>query len=148
MNKLYLAVAAIAAAMAPSAARADETDEAAIRATALDYIDGWWEGDTARMERALHPELVKRIIKTDPKTGSSVLENMGASLLVQYVRDGGGTRTPKAKRKSEVKVLDVFGDAAVARIDAGTWIDYLQLHKWKGRWLIVNVLWELKPPPR
>lgn len=40
-------------------------DSAAIRATALDYIDGWYTGDAARMERALHPELVKRIVMTD-----------------------------------------------------------------------------------
>ena len=30
------------------------------------------------------------------------------------------------------------------RVDAGTWIDYLQIAKWDGRWQIVNVLWELK----
>jgi hypothetical protein len=143
MYRLY--VLALWIAIGPRIAVADDTDEAAIRATSLDYIDGWWEGDAARMERSLHPELVKRIVKTDPKTASPVLENMGASLLVQYVREGGGTKTPRPKRRSEVKVLDVFGDAAVVRIDAGTWIDYLQLHKWKGRWLIVNVLWELKP---
>jgi hypothetical protein len=73
---------------------------------------------------------------------------MGASVLVANVRDGGGTKTPKPERKEDVKVLDVFGDAAVVRIDAGGWIDYLQLHKWNGRWVIVNVLWELKPPAK
>ena len=142
MSKLCLLVLAIA--LVPRIAAADDTE--AIRATALDYIDGWYAGDAARMERALHPELVKRIIKTD-KAGNPQLENMGASLLVQYTRNGGGTKTPAANRRNEVKVLDVFGDAAVARVDAGAWIDYLQLHKWKGRWVIVNVLWELKPPP-
>ncbi|HMG56345.1 MAG TPA: nuclear transport factor 2 family protein [Kofleriaceae bacterium] len=146
LSRLGLLALVAAIAIVPRIARADETD--AIRATALDYIDGWYEGDAARMERALHPELVKRIVKIDPKTGSPALENMGASLLVRNVRDGGGTRTPRDQRRNEVKVLDVFGDAAVARIDAGAWIDYLQLHKWKGRWVIVNVLWELKSPPR
>jgi hypothetical protein len=144
MLSILLALATTSAAVAD----AEPAVEAAIRATALDYIDGWYEGDAARMERALHPELVKRIVRTDPKSGAVWLENMGASLLVRYVRDGGGTKTPKAQRKNEVRVLDVFGDAAVARIDAGAWIDYLQLHKWNGRWVIVNVLWESKPPPK
>ena len=35
-------------------------DEAAIRGVVRDYVDGWFDGDAARMERALHPELVKR----------------------------------------------------------------------------------------
>jgi hypothetical protein len=39
-------------------------DEAAIKATALNYIEGWYDGDAARMESALHPELAKRIILT------------------------------------------------------------------------------------
>jgi len=29
---------------------------AAITKTALDYIEGWYAGDAARMERALHPD--------------------------------------------------------------------------------------------
>jgi len=30
-------------------------DEAAIVGAVLDYFEGWFEGDAARMERALHP---------------------------------------------------------------------------------------------
>ena len=33
--------------------------DAAIRQTALDYIEGYYEGNAERMERALHPELAK-----------------------------------------------------------------------------------------
>jgi hypothetical protein len=28
------------------------------------------------------------------------------------------------------------------------WIDYLHVAKFNGRWVIVNVLWELKHPER
>ena len=34
-------------------------DTAAIKATALDYVEGWFEGNAERMERALHPVLAK-----------------------------------------------------------------------------------------
>ena len=37
-------------------------DSAAIRAAALDYIEGWYTGDGARMRRALHPQLAKRAL--------------------------------------------------------------------------------------
>ena len=50
-------------------------DDAAIKVTALNYIEGWYEGDAARMESALHPELAKRMISTDPKTGRSQLHD-------------------------------------------------------------------------
>ena len=42
-------------------------------------------------------------------------------------------------------MLDVFGNAAVAKAVMADWIDYLQLSRVDGRWLIVNVLWERKP---
>ena len=44
-----------------------------------------------------------------------------------------------------VRILDIYRNAASVRIDASNWIDYLQVAKWRGRWVIVNVLWELKP---
>ena len=37
-----------------------KTDAEAITDTILDYFEGWFHGDTARMDRALHPELAKR----------------------------------------------------------------------------------------
>src|SRR5688572_6116093 len=61
-------------------------DADAIKATALDYIEGWYEGNPERMERALHPELAKRIARTDPKSGRSRLDQMSAMSLVQGTR--------------------------------------------------------------
>jgi hypothetical protein len=43
------------------------SDEIAIKQPALDYIEGWYEGDAARMERALHPELAKRMVSAEFK---------------------------------------------------------------------------------
>jgi hypothetical protein len=120
-------------------------DAAAIKATALNYIEGWYEGDAARMESALHPELAKRIVQTDPKTGRSQFGHMGAMALVQGTRHGGGKQTPKERQMKEITILDRFNNAAVVKIVASDWVDYLQVAKFNGAWKIINVLWELKP---
>ena len=120
-------------------------DSAAIRTAALDYIDGWYAGDAARMERALHPELAKRIVETDPR-GYSRLGQQSAMTLVQGTRRGGGKDLPADQRRNEVRILDVYGNAASVRVRAATWVDYMHLAKVNGRWVIVNVLWELDPP--
>ena len=125
--------------------QANSEDKVAIRQAALDYIEGWYQGDATRMERALHPELAKRMVSTDPKTGRSTLSQMGAMTLVQNTRKGSGTHFTKAQQLEDVTILDVYRNAACVKIDAATWIDYLQLVKWNGEWKIVNVLWELKP---
>ncbi|MGE0127020.1 MAG: nuclear transport factor 2 family protein [Blastocatellales bacterium] len=126
-------------------AGASEADLAAIKQTALDYIEGYYEGNGERMERALHPELAKRIVHTDPKSGRSRLDQMSAMTLALGTRARASRPTPKEKRQNDVTVLDVFENAASVKIVAADWIDYLHVAKFNGRWVIVNVLWELKP---
>ena len=140
LTLLIIFVGAPALATAQSAA-----DSAAIRATALDYIEGWYAGDAARMERALHPELAKRIVETDAR-GRSRLGQQSAMTLVGNTRRGGGTDIPAGQRKSDVRILDLYGNAASVRVQAATWVDYMHVAKSNGRWVIVNVLWELDPP--
>ena len=122
-----------------------DPDTQAIRAAALDYIEGWYEGSVDRMTRAVHPELAKRIVRTE--NGASRIDQMGASALIGGVRAGFGTKTPKAQQLKDVTILDRFENAASVKIVASDWIDYLHLAKVDGRWKIVNVLWELKPKP-
>ena len=130
---------------APALRAQTAADTAGIRAAALDYAEGWYAGDGDRMARALHPELVKRIVVGDTATKRAFLQTMGATSLVNATRHGYGKKTPADRQQKDVTVLDAFGNAAVAKIVMADWIDYLQLGKVDGKWLIVNVLWEQKP---
>ncbi|MBI3347117.1 MAG: nuclear transport factor 2 family protein [Burkholderiales bacterium] len=137
-RRIFMSSAALAASTGAVAA---EPEAAAIEACARDYIEGWYAGDAARMERSLHPELAKRIVARRPD-GRSALQTMGAMTLVQSTR----ARAGKAEtgKRADVKVLDVFGHVASVRVDAEGWIDYMHLAQEDGRWRIVNVLWELR----
>jgi hypothetical protein len=136
---LLAAFAALPAANAQSAA-----DSAAVRATALDYVEGWYEANGDRMQRALHPELAKRIV--DQGAQGSKLGHMGASTLVDYTRRGGGKNTPPDKQVKNVRILDMYKNVAMVRAEMSGWIDFMQIAKWNDRWVIVNVLWEMKGP--
>jgi hypothetical protein len=120
-------------------------DREAIKQTALDYIEGYYEGNAERMERSLHPDLAKRIVRGEQKSGQSKLEHMTAARLVEITRMRQGRPTPKEKQQSDVTILDLFENAACVKIVAADWIDYLHVAKFDGRWVIVNVLWEMKP---
>ena len=124
-----------------------DADRQAITQTALDYVEGWYEGNAERMERALHPDLAKRDVFTDDK-GRSRLDQMSAMGLVQGVKRGGGKDTPKEKQQKDITILDVFGNAASVKAVMSGWIDYMHMAKVNGRWVIINVLWELKPKPQ
>jgi hypothetical protein len=142
---ISLTIACVAAIALPSPSPAQPAgDSAAIRAAALDYIEGWYTGNAERMERAVHPDLAKRIMNTDQR-GRRVLGHQSAMTLVLNTRRGAGKETPVAEQRTDVRILDIFGNTASVRIDAGGWVDYLHVARWNDRWVIVNVLWELRP---
>jgi len=138
IRNLIMVIATLA--FAASSRAQTPADTEAIKQTALDYIEGWYEGNAERMERALHPELAKRIV-----TPKNTIKSMTAQSLVEQTREGGGKDTPAEKQQKDVTILDVFEKAASVKVVASDWIDYMQMGKVDGRWVIINVLWELKP---
>ena len=149
MLKRTTAVIACVLMMAVSvpALAASPQDEEGIRSAALDYLLGWYTGDAERMEKALHADLAKRIVRADPKGRWDRVENMSALTLVQYTRKGYGKKVPEGERVAEIKILDVYDNAATVRAEARDWIDYLHIGKVNGEWKIINVLWVMKPKP-
>lgn len=122
-------------------------DSAAVRQAALDYIEGWYTGDTARMARAVHPELVKRIVVRD-STGARWLANMGASSLIFATGAGRGTDVPPERRRHDVTILDMYGDMASVRVTSAKLVDYMQIGRFNRGWRIINVLWDVQPESR
>jgi hypothetical protein len=125
-----------------TSARQDTDDLAAIRRAALDYMQGWYEGDAERMRRSLHPELAKRAILRDPQTGELRFSHLRQQQMVDKTRQGGGSDdVPVDKRYYDVAILDVYGEIACARAESYEYVDYLHLARCEGKWVIVNVLW-------
>ena len=143
-KKIFLAFAFIVAALAVNTHAQTANETAAIKQTALDYVEGWYEANAERMERSLHPELAKRIVRNNPE-GRSRLDQMSAMTLVQGVKRGGGKDIPKDNQQKDVVILDIFGNTASVKCVMSDWIDYMHMAKFNGRWVIVNVLWEMKP---
>jgi hypothetical protein len=116
-----------------------------ITQAARDYAEGWFTADVERMRRCLHPDLVKRSIQLDPQRGTWELRPpANGQMMVAYTQDGGGRDAPEAEKTFEITVLDVFRHIATVKVLSYPFMDYLHLAKLNNRWLIVNVLWELR----
>jgi len=142
-SNLFFGLLFLVAISAPAFGQLD-ADRDAIKRAALNYADGWYEGNADKMESALSPDLAKRRAITNDK-GQSRLDAMTAMTLVQATRGGFGKSTPKDEQQKDVAILDMFGGAATVKLEMRDWIDYLHVAKINGKWLIVNVLWETKP---
>ena len=147
MKRITVCMAIAAASAAPIGLRAQATaaDSTAIVAAALDYLEGWYEGNADRMDRALHADLAKRVVM-NTTDGKAELQHMGEQDLVGMTRRRG--ERDKVDLHDRIRILDVFGKAAVVRADADSWVDFLQIARIEGEWVIVNVLWELHPSGR
>jgi hypothetical protein len=125
------------AATAPQPTPQPTSDETAIRATVTDYIESFYTGDAARMEKTLHPHYLKHTI-----SGSDdqlhMTETTGLQIVQAVRSEPGGV--PAAERKEQITVLDIAGDIASAKLVTPHWIDYVTLSKWDGQWKIVSVV--------
>ena len=117
------------------------SDEAAVVAAALDYFEGWFEGDVARMDRALHPGLAKRSLsQVDPD--SAELRSLTKERMVELTAAGGGkSETPDGGLRIDVQVVDLHGNIASVVVRSAVYREYLHLVRTDEGWKIVNALW-------
>jgi hypothetical protein len=131
--------------VAPTIAPASPDDLAAITAIARDYIEGWLDGDETRMRRCLHPELVKRTVRPDPETGALRLGRPAdAEMMAEWTRNREGQTVVAHERAFEITIQDAFRHIASVQVLSYPFMDYLHVAKIGDRWLIVNVLWEIR----
>jgi hypothetical protein len=101
------------------------------------FASAWFAGDAPAMSRCLHPDFVNRLMGV----GAPAPEGVVQSVLGLQGRFG--SKVAPARRKLEVRVLDVRARSASAVAVLGDWV--LQVHlAWTGvRWSIVNAMWEM-----
>lgn len=128
-----------------SYAQAD-TGKEGVRQAVLDYVEGVYEVAPERIERSVHPELVKRGFYIKKGESAYTFAPMTFAELVNlaktYNKSG---RVPKDAPK-EIVIFDVLDQTAAAKLTAVWGVDYFQLAKYDGKWKIVNILWQTPPP--
>ena len=121
-------------------------DREAVRLAVLDYVEGFYEGDTTRLVRSVWPEVRKWGYHR--RAADAPYEGM-AMPYANFMRfaDGvkAGRNQPPAGAPKEITLLDVQDQTAAAKLTAWWGTDYLLLAREQGRWMIVEVLWQSPP---
>ncbi len=122
-------------------------DSADIRTTVLNYVEGWYEGNADRMGKAIHPQMIKRIVgwAKDHTKNENMMEQLNASQLLDGTRKGLGKRIEKERQIKTITILSVYNNTASVKVEMADWYDFMHLGRWNGEWKIINVLWEMKP---
>jgi hypothetical protein len=117
-----------------------QTDQEAVKQAVLDYVEGVYETDPAKIERSVHPELAKRGFFVD-KQGTTE-STMSFPEFIEHTKtyNKDGQFPPDAPK--EIIIYEVLDQTASAKLIAAWGIDYMHLAKYHDRWKIVHVLWQ------
>ncbi len=132
----------------PGALAQTVADSAGVRAAVLDYVEGFYQGDSTRLVRSVRPEVYKYGFWRHRDSTTYHGEQMTWPEFHAYanrVKARGGRGAPPNAPKV-VQIFDVQDQTASAKLTAWWGTDYLLLGKYDGRWMISHVLWQ--SPPR
>jgi hypothetical protein len=137
LGAIGLALLALAAG-APVAAA---TEDDAVRAAALDYAEGWHTGDEERVARTLHPDMLRQRVVREVLGDAEIVQVMDAAAVIRATREGMGKGIDASLTSLRVAILERHGNMAVARVVSPLYVEYLQMVRWQGRWVVLSVLW-------
>jgi hypothetical protein len=138
----------VVALLAPvTVARAQSAaDQAAVKRASMDYLEGFYEGDTAKLVRSLWPEMRKFGYYQGQPGGAYSGSAMTYTAALQFASDvKAGKRTTPANPTKEVVVYEVLDQTASVKVNAYWGSDYMLLAKQNGQWMITHILWQGPP---
>ena len=109
----------------------------------MNYIEGFYEGDTTKLTAALKPGMYKfgywknKDGKYDPDGQMTYRQALDYAKRVLDKKNFAKSDAPK-----KVEVLDIMNSIAAAKVTAWWGVDYILLSKQGDKWMIEEVLWE------
>ena len=141
-----VSLSAVTIARAQAPARDQAADRAAVNRAVLDYVEGFYEGDSTKLVRSIRPEFFKTgwyWTRDSTRYQGSRMTWEGAMDYVRGVKEKKRFAPPTAPK--EITVFDVADQTAAAKLTASWGIDYLLLARYGDKWMISHVLWQSTP---
>ncbi len=143
MMKYLLFLTLLFATVIPAQAQSPD-DEHLIKRAALNYIEGFYEGDSTKLKESLKPSLFKYGYWRSSETGEFGDEiHMSYQDAIQYAVDVQERQNfPSADAPRKVEILDRMSKIAAVKITAWWGVDYMLLSKQDDKWMISQVIWQ------
>lgn len=139
----FAVLAALLALAGPAFSQEPAGEEAAVRASLQHYLLGHATGDGSHYEMVFHPQAKLFWMRDD---------TLNTRTSAEYIAGAGGAPADdESERRREITMVDVTGDAAVAKVvldyPTALFTDYMSLLKVDGEWRIVNKTFTVQPKP-
>lgn len=142
MKKVLILILALGAMTQLRAQQNAETEK--VKAACTDYIEGFYEGDEAKLKRSLSPDLLKfgywKGKDADSYSSAGQMTYEEALAYARNVKEKENFAKPDAPRG--IEIFEVDDQIAAAKVTAWWGFDYILLAKKDGKWMIEQVLWQ------
>ena len=129
----------------PMLAQTTATDKKLLEETLMNYLDGGTFGDTTRVTAAFHPSATMKFVNNQTGKFTDVP-------IADYLKGAKANAGKKADRRTRIVSYDMMGTAAQAKVESAyptfKFIDYFNLLKIDGRWLIVSKIFYREELPK
>lgn len=119
-------------------------DRKAVEAAVLDYVEGFYLVQPDRIERSVSRSLSK-VGYVHSKEGYREIARTYEQLHTGSKRYNAKGHINLKTASKEIEILDILDQIAVVKLSAEWGVDYLNLAKKEGRWMIVKVIWQTYP---
>jgi hypothetical protein len=121
-------------------------DREQVKRAVLDYVEGFYEGDSTKLVRSVRPEVFKYGFWIPRDSTRYAGEQMKWPEFHAYAnRVKANKRFAPATAPKDIVIFEVLDQTASAKLTAFWGIDYLLLAKYDGKWMISHVLWQTPP---
>lgn len=124
--------------------QAQTSNKEGIEKACLNYIEGFYEGDTTKLQSSLQPSLNKfGFWKKKEANSYRQVPHMSFEQALDYAKNVLEKKEfPKPDAPKKIDVLDIGNSIAAAKVTAWWGIDYILLSKREDKWMIEQVIWE------
>jgi len=117
-------------------------DKTKIERAALDYIEGFYVGDTTKIKRSIHKDLSKIGYGRRSKGYKEHIMTYEKALnFSREVANNPRYAAPKGAIK-KIEILDAQDKIACVKLTVYWGIDYLLMVKHADKWMITKVVWQ------
>jgi Putative lumazine-binding len=120
-----------------------QTDKQQVEAALMDYIDGFYTGDTSKISRSISRQVNKYGFYKASASRNYEGMSMPFNEMIDYcLQVKAQNKAPNPSWPKKAEVYDVQDKTAVGKVTAWWGTDYITLAKVEGKWMIQQVLWQ------
>ena len=129
--------------LAVNLSQGQTNDKAGVEKACINYLEGFYEGDTAKLKESLQPSLNKFGFWKNKDGNYDQQDYMSFEKALAYAKNVKEKKEfAKPGSPKVVEVLGIGNSIASAKVTAWWGIDFILLSKRGDKWMIEQVIWE------